>query len=136
MGIVERGGLGLRAKREGCEKKSLFGFEISFNWSCASHLTKNTMEDAQLSLQPKIQTPFGRVVYNMISVFKQHYMHFYILFHPHILKYIYIYIYKQRYQNNITKQPLNFLFFIFFFFLSYCIFWVINSDGPGHSPLL
>ena len=46
MGIVERGGLGLRAKREGCEKKSLFGSKISFNWSCASHLTKNTMEDA------------------------------------------------------------------------------------------
>uniref|UniRef100_A0A7N2MZF7 Uncharacterized protein n=1 Tax=Quercus lobata TaxID=97700 RepID=A0A7N2MZF7_QUELO len=28
---VERGGLGLRAEREGCEKKSLFGSEISFN---------------------------------------------------------------------------------------------------------
>ena len=46
MGIVKRDGLWLRAKREGCEKKSLFRSEISFNWSCASHLTKNTMEDA------------------------------------------------------------------------------------------
>ena len=50
------------------------------------------------------------------SVFKQHYTHFYTLFHPHVF---------QKIINNITQTPLPIEPLVFFFFATF--FFEINS---------
>ena len=55
--------------------------------------------------------PRGRLVHNfkhMFSVFKQHYMHFHTLFHPHVFSHMFLnnktYIFKCMYQTP-PKYP-------------------------------